>query len=81
MVSRKVTWQRCRAGSPAAGSTSSGQELFPVLLALREWGERQLQAGDAPVNPVWHKCGAELHVEPACGACRDVVILQDLRYR
>ena len=32
--------------------TDAGRELFPVLLALREWGERQLHPGVAPVNPV-----------------------------
>lgn len=61
--------------------TSPGEELFPVLLALREWGERQLHPGTAPLNPVWHSCGAELHVEPTCRACREVVTPADLRYR
>jgi DNA-binding HxlR family transcriptional regulator len=61
--------------------TDSGEELFPILLALREWGERQLHSGMAPLNPVWHSCGAELHVEPTCQACREVVTLEDLRYR
>ena len=59
----------------------AGRELFPVLLALREWGERQLHPGEVPLNPVWHKCGAQLHTETACQACRDVVIPRDLRYR
>jgi DNA-binding HxlR family transcriptional regulator len=61
--------------------TESGTELFPVLLALREWGERQLHPDTAPLNPVWHSCGAELHVETVCQACREVVAPGDLRYR
>lgn len=61
--------------------TSSGEELFPILLALREWGEHQLHPGTAPVNPVWHSCGAELHVGPACRACHELVTPEDLRYR
>lgn len=61
--------------------TGAGKELFPILLALREWGERQLHPGQDPLNPVWHSCGAELHVETVCLACRDVVRPQDLRYR
>jgi DNA-binding HxlR family transcriptional regulator len=59
--------------------TEPGRELFPILLALREWGERRLHPGVAPVNPVWHDCGAELHVETVCHACRKVVTPQDLR--
>jgi DNA-binding HxlR family transcriptional regulator len=61
--------------------TPAGQELFPILLALREWGERQLHTDSAPVNPVWHHCGAELHVETVCQACRETVRPHDLRYR
>jgi DNA-binding HxlR family transcriptional regulator len=61
--------------------TEAGMELFPVLLALREWGERQLHPGMDPQNPVWHDCGAELHVEPACQACHKVIKPEDLRYR
>ena len=61
--------------------TDAGRELFPILLALREWGERQLHPGADPVNPVWHACGAALHVETVCQACRDVVTPADLRYR
>jgi DNA-binding HxlR family transcriptional regulator len=61
--------------------TASGLELFPILLALHEWGRRQLHPGEAPLNPAWHKCGAELRTETVCHACRDVVIAQDLRFR
>ena len=61
--------------------TKPGEELFPVLLALREWGQRQLHPDTAPVNPVWHSCGAELHVQTVCEACREVVTPTDLRYR
>lgn len=60
--------------------TDSGQELFPILLALREWGERRLHPGETPVNPVWHDGGAELHVESVCTHCHKVVRPDDLRY-
>jgi hypothetical protein len=53
--------------------TNSDEEPFPILLAFREWGEQQLHAGEPPVNPVWHKCGAELEVETVCGHCREIV--------
>jgi DNA-binding HxlR family transcriptional regulator len=60
--------------------TKTGEELFPILLALREWGQRQLHPDTGPVNPVWHSCGAELHVETVCEACREVVTPADLRH-
>ena len=61
--------------------TESGQELFPILLSLRDWGQRRLHPDTDPVNPVWHHCGAELHVETVCQACHEVVTPADLRYR
>jgi DNA-binding HxlR family transcriptional regulator len=61
--------------------TETGKELFPILLALREWGERQPHPDVAPQNPVRHDCGAELHVETVCQACRKMVAPEDLRYR
>jgi DNA-binding HxlR family transcriptional regulator len=61
--------------------THSGEELFPILLAFREWGEQQLHAGQPAVNPVWHKCGAELAVETVCSHCHEVVRPEDLHYR
>lgn len=61
--------------------TEAGKELFPILLSLREWGQRQLHPDTDPVSPAWHACGAELHVETVCAACREVVNPADLRYR
>jgi DNA-binding HxlR family transcriptional regulator len=60
--------------------TESGERLFPILLALREWGESTLHAGEQTINPVWHDCGAALHVESVCEHCGRVVQPQDLRY-
>jgi DNA-binding HxlR family transcriptional regulator len=60
--------------------TESGHELLPVLLALREWGERRLHPGEPPVIPVWHSCGAELQVQTVCEACGEHVTAEDLRY-
>ena len=60
--------------------TESGNELFPILLAFREWGERQLHAGAATAPRVEHVCGAELHVETVCATCREVIVPEDLRY-
>jgi hypothetical protein len=62
--------------------TESGEDLFGILLAFREWGERRLphRAAEAPTRVV-HRCGAELHVETVCAACREPVSADDLRYR
>lgn len=48
--------------------TQAGRELWPVLLALKEWGDRNLNAGAEPVV-LTHRCGDEFHPALACKAC------------
>jgi hypothetical protein len=59
--------------------TKACEGLFRILPGLRE-GERRLHPDEDPVNPGWRRCGAELHVETVCQACRDVITPEDLRY-
>ena len=47
--------------------TQAGRELFPVLLALREWGDRW--AVTAPSLEYRHDCGHRLAVHRTCAHC------------
>jgi DNA-binding HxlR family transcriptional regulator len=47
--------------------TQAGRELFPVLLALREWGDRWAVA--APSLEYRHDCGRPLAVDRTCAHC------------
>ncbi len=49
----------------------AGQELFPVMLALREWGDRW--AVDAPAVDFRHSCGRPVEVDLRCGHCEEPV--------
>ncbi|WP_093867767.1 helix-turn-helix domain-containing protein [Streptomyces sp. KS_5] len=49
--------------------TSAGADLLPVILTLKEWGERHLGGGVAK-TVLQHACGAELHPVTSCGECR-----------
>jgi len=52
--------------------TQAGIDLVPVILMLREWGERY--TGDGGRKAVFrHNCGAELHPATVCGACRQPI--------
>ena len=52
--------------------THAGVDLIPVILALKDWGERH--TGDAAPKAVFrHSCGAELHPVTVCGECRQEV--------
>ena len=48
--------------------TAAGQELRPIVLALKEWGDRQCGPGKEPVV-FEHTCGAEFHPLTVCAAC------------
>jgi len=61
--------------------TGSGQELFPILPCPARAGQASPAPRHAPLNPAWHSCGAEIHIESACQACRELVTPQDLRCR
>jgi DNA-binding HxlR family transcriptional regulator len=47
--------------------TQAGRELFPVLLALREWGDKW--AVDRPAIAVRHDCGHLLQAALTCQHC------------
>lgn len=52
--------------------TDAGQALRPILLALKEWGDRYVNPGAEPVI-FQHTCGAEFHLLTVCAACKEPV--------
>jgi DNA-binding HxlR family transcriptional regulator len=57
--------------------TEAGSELHPVLLQLKEWGDRHINPGAEPVI-FEHTCGAEFHATTVCEACRKPIGTGDL---
>ena len=53
--------------------TEKGFDLYPVVLALLEWGNRYECGPDGPLVKYVHRdCGAEVHLVPRCEAGHDV---------
>jgi DNA-binding HxlR family transcriptional regulator len=49
--------------------TEKGIELFPVIVALLEWGDRYAAWPGGPAVELTHRdCGAPVHLELACSA-------------
>jgi DNA-binding HxlR family transcriptional regulator len=47
--------------------TDKGRDLYPLLTALRDWGDRHLPRPDGPSTVVEHRgCGARVHVALVC---------------
>ena len=51
--------------------TEAGRELFPVMLALTQWGDRW--AVDTPFLTHRHSCGQPVQVDLICHHCRQPV--------
>lgn len=49
-------------------ATKAGRELTPVLLQLKEWGDRHVNPGHEPLV-TRHVCGATFHPRIHCAAC------------
>lgn len=52
--------------------TAAGNDLAPVLLALKEWGDKWCRNGE-PTAVFKHDCGAELHTVSVCAECAAAV--------
>jgi DNA-binding HxlR family transcriptional regulator len=57
--------------------TEAGMDLHPVLLALKEWGDRHVNRSAEPVI-FRHACGAEFHASVTCAKCGEAVGAGDL---
>jgi DNA-binding HxlR family transcriptional regulator len=61
--------------------TEKGLDLYPVLMALREWGDRYM-ADEGPPVRIRHKgCGGEPRVELRCDRCGEHVGARDAEAR
>jgi DNA-binding HxlR family transcriptional regulator len=52
--------------------TDAGLDLEPVLLALKEWGDRHCNPNAEPVI-FEHTCGATFHPVTVCPACHEEI--------
>jgi len=54
--------------------TQKGLDLYPVLVALRDWGDRYLADPDgSPMIATHRECGEMVHVELRCQAGHELV--------
>ncbi|HEX8630374.1 MAG TPA: helix-turn-helix domain-containing protein [Catenuloplanes sp.] len=59
--------------------TERGFDLYPVLIAVREWGDRYLADPDGPpLRTVHRDCGADVHTELHCAAGHAVTSYRDV---
>jgi len=59
--------------------TDVGQDLYPVILTLRQWGDRHLASEDGPPTIFTHRCGQPLTTRLVCESCGEPVALGHTR--
>jgi DNA-binding HxlR family transcriptional regulator len=67
-----------RPGRQLYRATKAGAGLTPVLIDLKEWGDRHVNPGDEPLL-TGHSCGAVFHPRTHCAACGQQVRFEELR--
>ena len=58
--------------------TEKGHELYPILMAIRDWGDRHMAPGGPPVRYRHRDCGGEAHVHLRCDACGEEITARDV---
>ena len=53
--------------------TEMGLDLYPVLMALREWGDRYMAEDGPPINVRHRHCGGEPRIHLRCDRCGEEV--------
>ncbi|MGH2923465.1 MAG: winged helix-turn-helix transcriptional regulator [Solirubrobacterales bacterium] len=53
--------------------TEKGLDLYPVLMALREWGDRYMADDGAPVRVRHRDCGGTPRIDLRCNRCGEEV--------
>ncbi len=59
--------------------TDKGRDLWPVLTAMRQWGDQYAAPSGQPVGIVHKSCGELAEPVLVCGSCGERVVARDYR--
>jgi len=59
--------------------TDKGRDLWPVLTAMRQWGDKHAAPHGPPLQVVHTACGAIADAVPTCSACGEQMGAHDVR--
>lgn len=58
--------------------TAKGMDIYPVLMALRDWGDRYMAPDGQPVIYRHRDCEGEARTELTCDCCRELLTARDV---
>jgi DNA-binding HxlR family transcriptional regulator len=76
LVSAQILERRQYSEHPARFEyflTDAGKDLYPVIVMLRQWGDRHLAGEQGPPATFEHRCGATLQAELVCQSCGETL--------
>jgi DNA-binding HxlR family transcriptional regulator len=59
--------------------TEKGRDLWPVIEAMRTWGDRWAAPDGPPLEMVHRSCGHKTHAQLVCGECGEPVAAGSFR--
>jgi DNA-binding HxlR family transcriptional regulator len=59
--------------------TAKGRDLWPVLTAMRQWGDRYAAPDGPPLRVVHKECGKVSQAVMTCSACGEPLAARDVR--
>jgi DNA-binding HxlR family transcriptional regulator len=59
--------------------TGKGRDLWPVLTAMRQWGDRYAAPDGPPLHVVHDACGRVSHAVMTCSSCGERLTGRDVR--
>ena len=59
--------------------TDKGRDLWPVLDAMRRWGDTWAAPDGPPLEIVHESCGATTHAVSCCASCGEPLAVSDVR--
>ncbi|MDF1734757.1 MAG: helix-turn-helix domain-containing protein [Minwuia sp.] len=61
--------------------TEMGKDLWPIIVAMKQWGDRWLLDGVPPVQIVHKSCECVTHPQMTCSECGEPMQARDARAR
>ena len=58
--------------------TEKGLDLYPILIAFRDWGDTYMAPDGPPVHYRHTDCGGEAHTHVACDTCGEALSARDV---
>ena len=59
--------------------TAKGRDLWPVLTAMRQWGDKHAAPDGPPLRFVHNKCGKVVQAIMTCSACGEPLTARDVQ--